>query len=445
MQKKNILMAYAFAMLTLVCLGIAYIVSMEHDAPEIIITPFPSSLTENSELEVLLYDRSSGIKSVEISVIINGKPFPILTESYAGKHNSRHLRFNLKHPAITGKSGNIEGTLRIKATDHSTANWWNGNSSSLDAPFCIDADPPQSELLGISSQVRRGGSAAVAFRASEPLQSALVRIGPHEFTAFEQTEQVYACIFAFPLELPLEEFKPELVLTDKAGNTSTSPLETAAVEHEYREDNIQIGQNFITGKFAEFSLIVPDENDPLRLFLRMNRQVRQSNYAELAEERHNTAAKPLWDNDFMELPNSVRRGLYGDRRVYINSGTTIDRQIHKGIDLASYRHDNVPAVSSGTVLMAGYLGIHGNMVLLDHGLGVQSLYSHLSRVGVAQGQQVTRGQTLGLTGTSGMAGGDHLHFEILVGGHSVEPDDWLNQPRRARMETIINQPPNRRD
>jgi murein DD-endopeptidase MepM/ murein hydrolase activator NlpD len=84
----------------------------------------------------------------------------------------------------------------------------------------------------------------------------------------------------------------------------------------------------------------------------------------------------------------------------------------------------VPAANAGTVAFAEDLGIYGNCVIIDHGLGLQSLYGHLSQIDVKVGDTVTKGQIIGRTGTSGLAGGDHLHFDVLVSGQQVNPIEW---------------------
>jgi murein DD-endopeptidase MepM/ murein hydrolase activator NlpD len=84
----------------------------------------------------------------------------------------------------------------------------------------------------------------------------------------------------------------------------------------------------------------------------------------------------------------------------------------------------VLAANDGIVMNASWLGIYGNCVVLDHGMGVQSLYGHLSSFDVKVGDKVTRGQTLGRSGATGLAGGDHLHFTMLVGGRMVNPVEW---------------------
>jgi murein DD-endopeptidase MepM/ murein hydrolase activator NlpD len=73
---------------------------------------------------------------------------------------------------------------------------------------------------------------------------------------------------------------------------------------------------------------------------------------------------------------------------------------------------------------ASWLGIYGNCVVIDHGLGVQSLYGHLSSFDVKVGDTVTKGQPIGRSGMTGLAGGDHLHFTMLVGGRMVTPVEW---------------------
>ena len=82
------------------------------------------------------------------------------------------------------------------------------------------------------------------------------------------------------------------------------------------------------------------------------------------------------------------------------------------------------ASNAGKVVLAEFLGIYGNCVILDHGMGLQSLYAHLSTIDVQPGAAVQQGQVLGRSGATGLAGGDHLHYTMLLGGHAVTPVDW---------------------
>jgi murein DD-endopeptidase MepM/ murein hydrolase activator NlpD len=127
---------------------------------------------------------------------------------------------------------------------------------------------------------------------------------------------------------------------------------------------------------------------------------------------------------------------FADRRTYEYQGRSVDHQVHLGFDLASTRGAPIHASNDGTVVVARYFGIYGNTVVVDHGYGIMTLYGHLSSIDVSEGQSVVRGATLGRSGQTGLAGGDHLHFSILIHGLSVNPVEWWDghwiQDRIAR-------------
>jgi murein DD-endopeptidase MepM/ murein hydrolase activator NlpD len=137
-----------------------------------------------------------------------------------------------------------------------------------------------------------------------------------------------------------------------------------------------------------------------------------------------TSPNRLWQGPFVQLGNSQVEAGFADHRTYLYKGKEVDQQVHLGFDLAVTSRIAVVAANAGPVLNASWLGIYGNCVLLDHGMGVQSLYGHLSSFDVKPGDSVTRGQTIGRSGMTGLAGGDHLHFTMLVGGRMVNPVEW---------------------
>ena len=116
----------------------------------------------------------------------------------------------------------------------------------------------------------------------------------------------------------------------------------------------------------------------------------------------------------MQLGNSQVEASFADHRTYLYSGKEVDQQVHLGFDLAVTAGVPVAAANAGKVLHAAWLGIYGNCVIVDHGMGVASLYGHLSSIDVKVGDTVTKGQALGRSGMTGLAGGDHLHFTMLV-------------------------------
>jgi len=162
-------------------------------------------------------------------------------------------------------------------------------------------------------------------------------------------------------------------------------------------------------------------------YIYVNSQVRKENYQTIVKVCSNPHAKRLWQGRFERMGRSTRKASYADHRTYYYQGKEIDRQVHLGIDLASTRRAAVKAANRGKVVFAEYLGIYGNTVILDHGQGIFSLYAHLSEIKTSVDEVIEKGIVLGLSGTSGMAGGDHLHFSILVNSIFVNPVEWWDR------------------
>jgi len=115
---------------------------------------------------------------------------------------------------------------------------------------------------------------------------------------------------------------------------------------------------------------------------------------------------------------------FADHRAYVYNGHVIDHQDHLGFDLAVTANHPIEAANDGLVMLAKYFGIYGNTVVLDHGYGLMTLYAHLSSIDVKPGDMVNKEQTLGRSGMTGLAEGDHLHFTMLVNGKMVNPVEW---------------------
>ncbi len=148
----------------------------------------------------------------------------------------------------------------------------------------------------------------------------------------------------------------------------------------------------------------------------------------------------LWTGRFLQMKNSRVESLYADFRTYMYKGKVVDKLYHLGVDLAAVKRHPVEAANSGIVLYADDLGIYGNAVLIDHGLGLTTLYSHMSSIDVSVGDRVDKGTVIGRTGATGFAGGDHLHFGILIHGVPVNPIEWWDRDWvRNRITRKINE------
>jgi len=219
--------------------------------------------------------------------------------------------------------------------------------------------------------------------------------------------------------------------TSSAGNQAVTPLDHMVFEKKFSKSRIEIDDRFIGRVVPAIASNSPLEKIPtddlLSGFLQINGDLRQKNNQYLLELAKKSDPKMLFKGPFQQLGNSQVEARFADTRTYVYKGKEVDKQVHLGFDLAVTA--NVPIVSAeaGTVVHASDLGIYGNCVVVDHGLGVMSLYGHLSSIGVKVGDHVEKGSELGRSGMTGLAGGDHLHFTMLVGGQQVTPVDWWSK------------------
>jgi murein DD-endopeptidase MepM/ murein hydrolase activator NlpD len=162
----------------------------------------------------------------------------------------------------------------------------------------------------------------------------------------------------------------------------------------------------------------------LKGFLTINGDLRAKNADTIRGMAAKTQPQMLWTEAFAQMGNTQVESRFADQRTYFFDNKEIDHQVHLGFDLASVQHGPVHAANAGVVLFANFLGIYGNCIIIDHGLGVQSLYGHLSSFEVKEGDKVSKNQEIGRTGITGLAGGDHLHFTMLLQGTPVNPVEW---------------------
>jgi murein DD-endopeptidase MepM/ murein hydrolase activator NlpD len=174
----------------------------------------------------------------------------------------------------------------------------------------------------------------------------------------------------------------------------------------------------------ELKLAVAPGESYLPPFLKVNNDLRRLNAEKIVELSNQTAPQFLWNGPFHPLGNASVESGFADHRTYLYGGKEVDRQVHLGFDLAVTQRIPVLAGNDGKVVYADYLGIYGNCIVIDHGMGVQSLYGHLSTMEVKAGDAVRKNQQIARSGMTGLAGGDHLHFSIQVHGYPVNPVEW---------------------
>jgi murein DD-endopeptidase MepM/ murein hydrolase activator NlpD len=202
---------------------------------------------------------------------------------------------------------------------------------------------------------------------------------------------------------------------------------------------VRLPQRFFEQKVPELAADLGIEaTDVTTAFRTINEKVRAENEARIAEITSGAREPRHFVGGFLQMRNSEVTSRFAEQRSYRWEGREVSRAVHYGYDLASTARAPVGATNAGRVIFADDLGIYGKCVIVDHGLGVTSLYGHLSRIDVAPGDVVEKGDVLGTSGATGLAGGDHLHFAILVGGVYVDPLEWWDASWvRKRVESRI--------
>lgn len=407
--------------IVIVCfIGIVMFNDME--APSIALSTDKNIISPNLDITVTAEDSNSSIKKISVRSIHNGITSPLAEQVFQDKNSIQTLPFSIQTTGV--RDGDID--IEITTVDNSLAWFGRGNKRTETFSFTIDATPPRVIVKTTPPNVRRGGTAVVAYSVSKEVSKSGVDVNGLFFPGYKQTNGDFVCFFAFPYYMKPSEYNPQLVVEDIAGNSQVTPVAVYKINREFKHDDINISENFINTKVQEFTSMVSGNYSGVELFLQVNGPVRQANAEKLFEIARDTSPDILWKNRFLRMPRTANRAGFADHRTYFWQGQPIDEQTHLGLDLASVVHDNVPSTNNGRVVFTGYLGIYGNLVIVDHGAGIHSLYSHLSEIGIDHGAIVKTGDILGKTGATGMAGGDHLHYGVLVGGLEVTPIEWLD-------------------
>ena len=224
----------------------------------------------------------------------------------------------------------------------------------------------------------------------------------------------------------------QLVARDLAGNEAATDFDHRVFPTQFRRSRIPVSDGFLQQVVPEIvsrseafaASTLPPGAGLLEQYLAINGGLRRINDERIRSLASETASAPLWEGPFRQLGNSQVESGFADHRTYVHEGEDVDQQIHLGFDLASTANAQVLASNTGRVVWADYLGIYGNCVIVDHGMGLQSLYAHLSSIAVNVGDAVTSADQLGLSGQTGLAGGDHLHLAILLQGWPISPIEW---------------------
>src|SRR5213078_3317284 len=244
------------------------------------------------------------------------------------------------------------------ATDHSWLAAFR-HGPCLARAVTVDVTPPLLEVMPGEHVAHVGGSECAVYRVGPDAVRSGVQVGDEFFpgvAGYFADSGLRVAVFALPQHEP---------------DARPVNMGVRVTPRRFAEKTMPVSDDFLSRKVPELLAAnnLDQSGDLVEGYLRINRELRAATEARVRQVCRNSAPTPLWQDAFLRLPNSAPLSGFADRRSYVHDGKTIDQQTHLGFDLASLRGSPVPAANAGRVVFAGPLGIYGNTVVLDHGLG----------------------------------------------------------------------------
>jgi murein DD-endopeptidase MepM/ murein hydrolase activator NlpD len=377
-------------------------------------------------MEIAVGDEGAGLQSVTATLSADGSEHTLISEEYAEPVRDKRFSVALSQKLAGLKEG--PAVLRIRAKDASLWNFFRGNETLIQKNLTIDLTPPTLELIADDRYVNFGGVGAIVYKVSADTATSGVKLGDYFFPGFKgqikDQPDYFIALFAHAYNVPADA-KAMLVATDKAGNSRQVPVVYELKNVNYRKSTIPIPESFLQNKVAPLLQdVTARQGAPKDVFVAVNKKLRSENEKRIIDITSKATPSMLWRGAFSQLSNSKVEANFADQRTYVYNNEPIDTAYHLGYDLSVTKRYPVEAANSGNAVFVGDLGIYGNTVILDHGLGLFTLYGHLSSFDVKVGDAVKQRQIIGRTGETGLAAGDHLHYGVYLHGVAVLPVEW---------------------
>lgn len=385
----------------------------------------PRSLGSDTEIALQLGARGGGVRAIRVELLQGEQRVTLAEEEFQGPAvDEREVKLNVDARSLG--LAEAEALLMVYARD----GLWRlkpiHDEPILRRAVNIDLTAPELSVLAATRYPEQGGAGVVALR-SEPDAKVELHFGDDIFPATSMTEEhgTFVALFAVPFDKSVDTALTAHAV-DEAGNARTRTVDINLRRKNFARGSVNISTDWLAGKLPELlpgeGTIGPDGYE--QAFLKLNNQMRAQAAQIKRDLSRRSGPQLLWDGAFIQPRNTRVFSNFAETRDYKLGGKTVDTQVHFGFDLASVKRASIPAANAGRVIYADELGIYGNTVVLDHGLGLLTLYAHLSELNVTEGDTVEKGDELGRSGTTGLAVGDHLHYEVLVHGIPVTPLQW---------------------
>lgn len=427
MKKNSLYLIVIVVVAVIILAGLSFLFwgnYLERETPAIKFSENISVIGSQKKFDIVFSDQKSGLSQVYAEIIQNNKGQVLADENISLRGNKQKIvPLNVDTTILKLQDG--PAVIKLIAVDHSLFK----NQTILSQPVTISTIPPQIFPLNPINHANQGGVCCVTFRTSKPCILTGIFVNGYFTPAYTVTidnKQTFVVYFAIPVDSANNRTVIRAFARDAAGSEVRTSIPCLIKEKKFRADKMNVSDAFLQRLMPEFQAAVPTLRGKtfLDTFIYVNSQMREDNFKTIQKICQKSSPQKLWEGTFLRMANAQPMALFGDQRTYIYNGKDIGNSVHGGVDLASTMHAPIAASNNGIVVFSSALGIYGNTVIIDHGQGLFSLYGHLSSVNTAVGKTVKKGDIVGYSGMSGLAGGDHLHFGVMVGGQFVNPQEW---------------------
>lgn len=382
-------------------------------------------------IKVNLFDNDA-IESFEISFLDKNNKIVLFKQTLLDK------KLNINRKIFFPENGVIDSDveeldLLINVRDRSSWNFLLGNSINQKTKIEIDTYAPEIKILSNSYNIVQGGAGLVIFKASDKnLKNVYIESNNKKLKVQKYKKDGYY-IALIPWIFNSDNIEFNIIAIDYADNKTSFNIPFHKKYKKYKTSWIKLKDDFLDGEISNLLDRYTDYKDVTNKLLKfkiVNETLRQKNEILISSFKFRPINKNIktWNiSKFHPLPRSKKVASFGDTRYfYKDKKKSISKSYHLGLDLASIKHDNIFS-NYGKIIFTGYNGIYGNMVLVEHGLGLKSVYGHCSSILAKQNNIISNKTIIAKTGKTGLALGDHLHFGIILHETSVRPEEWIDQ------------------
>lgn len=371
----------------------AYAYFLDTTAPMVTVSGINEQCYHCGDVQCCVSSDKTGL----ISLYLDGQP---LAQNFKIKAQQQAQSFAI--PTKTLSNG--KHTLKVDFSDST----YNRNNVLFEREFFVDNQPLQAVFVKTGSpyKVFQGRTLHVQFQANKEIKHAFVKTLSHTYECFPEAKNscIYECFIPIECEEQPNEYLLSIDLEDKVGNALHLDNKFQIVVYPFKKEVLTVTSE----KVQEEKALGKDGKDL---------------ESEIALLSTRSPREKMWRGPFC-APIEIQRVTcdYGTIRTTQHKG----RYAHKAVDVINAPKSVVWAPQDGIVVMKERFAPSGNTIIVDHGLGILSLFYHLDNFAdVEVGQKVAQGNPIGTIGKTGFATGYHLHWEMRINNIPVDPLQWI--------------------